>query len=260
MTIDNGNGGKPLMPGGRFATLLPLVLALSFLPPFTSQIFPAGDGTLTQGDPEHGRRLFTGEVRFVEGGAACIGCHSAAGIPGGGGAVGPDLTKTFSDYGAEGLDAALADLSFPTMKPLYAGRPLKPEERAHLAAFLRTAGSAAPEDRWKTPSVAAAAGGFAAVLALLAYAPAVRAGYDIDESSQQSISAPEMNTYTLGLSGPNFCSIEKVAAPNVFAAIDMAGKTCKDCIIQNLTGEYVYGEAPWEAEPRSDVFCKEESK
>lgn len=155
------------MRGIRFAALLSLVFALSIFPSFASETIPAGDGAPLQGDPALGRRLFTGEQRLVAGGAACIGCHSAAGILGGGGAMGPDLTKTFSDYGAEGLDAALADLPFPTMKPLYAGRPLKPEERAHIAEFLRMAGSAAPEDRWGTPSLAAAAG-FAAVLILLA--------------------------------------------------------------------------------------------
>ncbi|MBI5577462.1 MAG: hypothetical protein HY896_14010 [Deltaproteobacteria bacterium] len=154
------------MRGGRFATLLPLILSLSILPAFTPEIFPADAAAPLQGDPDRGRGLFTGELRFAGGGAACIGCHSVAGIPGGGGLLGPDLSKTHSDYGAEGIDAALADLSFPTMKPLYANRPLSPAERAHVAEFLRASGSAPPEDP-RSPHSLSAAAGFAALLILL---------------------------------------------------------------------------------------------
>ena len=98
-----------------------------------------------------------------------------------------------------------------------------------------------------------------AVLTLLAYAPAVKAAY-MDEGTQQSATAPEMNTYTLGLSGPNFCKTETVTAPNIASAIDEAAKACVNCSIRDLTGDFVYGEAPWEAQRTADVFCKEELK
>lgn len=98
-----------------------------------------------------------------------------------------------------------------------------------------------------------------AVLALLAYTPAVKAAY-MGEETQQSATAPDMNTYTLGLSGPNFCKTETVTAPNVASAIDEAAKACVNCSIRDLTGDYTYGEAPWEAERTADVFCKEELK
>ncbi len=97
-----------------------------------------------------------------------------------------------------------------------------------------------------------------AVLALLASAPAARAAY-MGEEGQESVAA-EMNTYTLGLTGPNFCSVETVDAPDLATAFDKAAKICAKCTIHNLTGEYVYGEAPWEAEPRANSFCGEESK
>ena len=92
-------------------------------------------------DPSIGRRLFSGEIPFREGGAPCAACHRVGLLPDGG-TLGPDLTKTFADYGADGMESILADLSFPSMKALYDGRPLSPEERGHLAAFMRDASAA----------------------------------------------------------------------------------------------------------------------
>lgn len=95
------------------------------------------------GDPAAGKALFTGATGLHNGGAPCISCHSAAGAGQlGGGAVGPDLTQTFTKYGgAAGVGGMLAGLPFPTMKPIYDGRPLTAEEQAALTAFFQASAS-----------------------------------------------------------------------------------------------------------------------
>jgi mono/diheme cytochrome c family protein len=91
------------------------------------------------GDPRQGQALYTGTTSFANGGAPCLACHGIAGLGAGGGAnLGVDLTGIYEDYGEEGLAAVLEDLSvFPSMTPIYAGRPLIETERADLAAFLQ---------------------------------------------------------------------------------------------------------------------------
>jgi mono/diheme cytochrome c family protein len=159
------------MAGGRitlpFCLILPYCFLLFWV--FPAHLHPATDNVSFQGDAGKGRLLFTGEQRFRNGGAACIACHHVGGFPGGGGVLGPDLTKTYSDYGAEGLSSAQAEMPFPTMKPLYANRPLLPEERAHLTEFLRVAGSSAPDDAAKRPVYVALAGIAVLFLLLLAF-------------------------------------------------------------------------------------------
>lgn len=95
---------------------------------------PAGAG-----DAETGKLLFTGSENLANGGPACMSCHSIAGIGSlGGGAVGPDLTGAAALYGA-GLPAVIQSAAFPTMQPLFANHPIKPQEAADLAAFVTTA-------------------------------------------------------------------------------------------------------------------------
>lgn len=94
---------------------------------------PAGDARL-------GKELFTGSRRFQNGGPSCMACHSIGGIGAlGGGALGPDLTLAASKFGDAGLASVLASLPFPTMSPIFARRPLAPEEQAHLRAFVMQA-------------------------------------------------------------------------------------------------------------------------
>lgn len=97
------------------------------------------------GDPGAGRALFVGARAFAQGGPPCGACH---GIAGQGRALsanyGPDLSGTHAMLGDDGLDAVLTDLPFPSMTPVYEGRALDAEERAHLTAFLRAAGGQAP--------------------------------------------------------------------------------------------------------------------
>jgi mono/diheme cytochrome c family protein len=95
-----------------------------------------------QGNPEIGKELFTGVVRFQNGGPPCMACHSAAGIGAlGGGQLGPDLTTVAARFGgAAGVDAFVAGMPTPTMKAVWSKYPLTTEERASVVAFLAQAG------------------------------------------------------------------------------------------------------------------------
>jgi mono/diheme cytochrome c family protein len=96
------------------------------------------------GDADTGKSLFTGAERFEDGGPPCMSCHSIAGIGAlGGGALGPDLTGAYTKYGgAQGVSSVLATLPFPTMVPVFDGRPLRAQEQADLVAFLAEAAEA----------------------------------------------------------------------------------------------------------------------
>lgn len=96
------------------------------------------------GDPEIGRFLFSGSTRFRNGGAACLACHTVAGLPGEGRTLGPDLTRTYSDYGDKAITAVLAEFPFPSMKPIFDTHRLTPEEQVHLKAFLRVSAEREP--------------------------------------------------------------------------------------------------------------------
>ena len=96
---------------------------------------------LPPGDPVIGKALFTGSMRFQNGGPPCMACHSIAGIGAlGGGALGPDLTPAFNKYnGAAGLAAFLSGVPTPTMNAIWSQNPLTPQERANVIAFLKEA-------------------------------------------------------------------------------------------------------------------------
>lgn len=96
--------------------------------------------SLPPGDPAVGKELFTGVVRFQNGGAPCMACHSIAGIGAlGGGALGPDLTPAFNKYTETGLATFLATMPLPTMKAVWSARPLTPQEQSNVRAFLHQA-------------------------------------------------------------------------------------------------------------------------
>lgn len=95
-------------------------------------------GPLPEGDAVTGRGLFTGAIRFQNGGPPCMACHSIAGIGAlGGGALGPDLTGAYTKLRDAGFAAILTNMPFPTMRPIFVARPLTPEEQANLLAFFR---------------------------------------------------------------------------------------------------------------------------
>ena len=112
-----------------------------------------------QGHPEVGKDLFTGVARFRNGGPPCMACHSVGGIGAlGGGQLGPDLTGAGARYGGPaGLDAFVAGTPTPTMKAVWSQRPLTPEERASVVAFLAQAGVSQrpPQAIWQLAGLAA---------------------------------------------------------------------------------------------------------
>lgn len=126
---------------------------------------------LAAGDPSAGRDLFTGTRSFQAGGAPCGACH---GLGGQGlaftGSLGPELSASLAGMDAESLDGLLDALPFPTMVPVYEGRPLTPEERAHLTAFLIPAAQQGPpQGAWRLEALAVlVAAGLALVVALAA--------------------------------------------------------------------------------------------
>jgi mono/diheme cytochrome c family protein len=106
--------------------------------------------TLPAGDSKRGENLFLGIAHLQAGGPPCMGCHSIdkAGLLGGG-VLGPNLTGASAKYGDAGLAAALANIPFPTMKPIFAKWPLAPEEQADLRAFLEAeAGQPQANTEW----------------------------------------------------------------------------------------------------------------
>jgi cytochrome c2 len=101
----------------------------------------ATNAPAVQGNAEKGKDLFTGVVRFQNGGPACMACHSTSGIGAlGGGQLGPDLTAVVSRYGGvAAVDAFVAGTPTPTMKAVWSQHPLATEERADVVAFLAQA-------------------------------------------------------------------------------------------------------------------------
>jgi cytochrome c2 len=101
----------------------------------------AANASAAKGNPEIGKDLFTGVVRFQNGGPPCMACHSVSGIGAlGGGQLGPDLTEVVKRYGgASAVDAFIAGTPTPTMKAVWGQRPLTAEDRANVVSFLAQA-------------------------------------------------------------------------------------------------------------------------
>lgn len=98
--------------------------------------------SIEEGSPRRGEQFFTGRIPFRNGGPPCSACHRVSGLPfPSGGSLGPDLTRTYSKLGSEGLDTALHTLFFPAMAPLYDPHPLTVSEQADLKAFFKEANS-----------------------------------------------------------------------------------------------------------------------
>ncbi len=88
-----------------------------------------------------GKKLFTGEQSFIEGGLSCFACHhvSYEGLKPGG-SLGTDLTAAFTKYnGMAGLKGFITTPSSAIMEMEYHTRPLSKEEIASIAAFLEDA-------------------------------------------------------------------------------------------------------------------------
>ena len=110
-----------------------------------------------QSEAARGEQLFSGELRFHNGGPPCISCHSIAGLgfPNGG-TLGPNLTHAYRKLGPEGAQAAMQTLYFKVMTPIYEAHPLDPGEQADVIAFLMQAESR-PQSQWNTQILIVAA-------------------------------------------------------------------------------------------------------
>ncbi len=128
---------------------------------------PATTAGLAAGDPDRGKALFMGDVHLKSNGPPCMGCHSIdnAGVLGGG-TMGPNLTQALAKYGDAGLASALANIPFPTMKPIYADHPLTPEEQADLRAYIQAAASQPQTNRELLVLALSLAGLIAAMIAI----------------------------------------------------------------------------------------------
>lgn len=111
---------------------------------------------LAAGDPSAGRDLFTGARPFQGGAPPCGSCHGLGGQGlAASASLGPELSGSLAAMDPESLDGLLDALPFPTMVPVYDGRPLSPEERAHLTAFLLPAAQQGPpQGGWRFEALA----------------------------------------------------------------------------------------------------------
>jgi mono/diheme cytochrome c family protein len=117
-------------------------------PPASTPATPAGNAAV-------GKSLFTGATQLTNGGAACMSCHSIAGVGAlGGGQLGPNLTGAAAKYGgAKGLVSVLSNIAFPRMVPIYGPHPLTRSEQADLAAFLASEPAVPPPAPDHTPLI-----------------------------------------------------------------------------------------------------------
>jgi mono/diheme cytochrome c family protein len=96
-------------------------------------------------DARRGEALYVGTRPLVAGGAPCLACH---GVAGHGleraASFGPDLSAAHDQFGADGLDAMLEDIVFPSMEPIYRDHAVTQEERGDLVAFLAESTGAPP--------------------------------------------------------------------------------------------------------------------
>lgn len=109
----------------------------------------AEDRPVLPADIQAGHDLFTGERPLSAGGPACVTCHDVSSIQGlGGGRLGPNLDGVVGRLGGRrALSAWLTAPAAPTMKPIYAARPLTADEVFALSAFFEDVARSAPAPR-----------------------------------------------------------------------------------------------------------------
>lgn len=121
------------------------------------------------GDPQKGKDLFVGKVRFYNHGPACNSCHNVdmKGFISGGG-LAKDLTQAVTRLSADGVKGIIAGMPFPQMQKSYEGRPLTDAEIANLMAFLKNADAMAATAKPQNPvGKDMMTGGIAGVIVLL---------------------------------------------------------------------------------------------
>lgn len=141
-------------PAWRFGLLLAIVFTVLMLTlggaMATAQTSTGAQAStpLPPGDPIRGKELFTGVLRFENGGPPCQACHSIGGIGAlGGGQLGPDLTPLGAAVGQNPQAIpVIADIltppnfgGRPTMRAVWTPHPLTDQEKADIIAFLEQA-------------------------------------------------------------------------------------------------------------------------
>lgn len=113
----------------------------------------------------YGKALFTGMTSLAKGGAPCVACHPFT-YPGiaGGNLSSADLRASYEKMGEKGMQGALKALKFPTMKKIYADRPLTDDEVAALMALFED--SVTQKGEGRSVSLPLAGGGLFVLLML----------------------------------------------------------------------------------------------
>lgn len=138
-------------------------------PPSGASLPKGGLPIATVGDSLRGKKLFIGTIVFQNGGPPCMSCHHVSGTPfPGGGTLGPDLTISYSKFGAATMNSLLATLPFPTMTPIFSQRPLTPQEQHDLGAFFEKASTPHPA-HWTLTIILSEIGGFVVLMILIGW-------------------------------------------------------------------------------------------
>ncbi len=126
------------MSKDRAQALLTMLDAESKLPKSQFAGMQISDRPFTAYDISQGRVMFTGDRGLVNGGPACISCHTVKGTGAlGGGRLAPDLTRVFERLqGRKNMAAWLFAPATPTMASVFRQHALKPEEILPLVAFF----------------------------------------------------------------------------------------------------------------------------
>ena len=122
----------------RARALLAMLDAESRLPKSQFAGMQISDRPFTAYDVAQGGAIFRGDRRLVNGGPACISCHTvkSAGALGGG-RLAPDLTRVYERLqGRKNMAAWLFAPATPTMASVFRQHALKPEEILPLVAFF----------------------------------------------------------------------------------------------------------------------------
>ena len=134
VVMPNING----MSKDRARALLGMLDAESKLPKSQFAGLQISDRPFTPYDISQGRAIFLGKHGLVNGGPACISCHTVKGNGAlGGGRLGPDLTRAYERLqGRKNMAAWLFAPATPTMSTVFKQHGLKPEEILPLVAFF----------------------------------------------------------------------------------------------------------------------------
>ena len=134
----------------------------------TAAVPPASEQIELVATPEliaQGKALLTGKTKLAKGGAPCLSCHPFT-YPGlfGGNLSTADLSTSYQRMGDIGMQGALKALKFPTMKKIYADRPLTDDEITAFIAIFKD--SVAQKGEVRSVSLPLAGGGLFILLML----------------------------------------------------------------------------------------------